>query len=98
MKHDYLWRVLRAYGMPEHFIDIVKSLYRSAWTPVMVNGELSVGFQVVRDGFKHLKSELDVCIFCITTLQEQMCTGHQLFGFITPHDLMFYFPLLKIIS
>lgn len=48
IKHDYLWTTLRAYGLPEHFIQIVKSLYRSARTKVMINGELSEDFAVTR--------------------------------------------------
>lgn len=48
IKHDYLWITLCSYGLPEHFIDIVRSLYSSARTKVMVNGELSAQFNVTR--------------------------------------------------
>lgn len=48
IKHDYLWKALSTYGLPAHFVDIVKSLYRFARTRVMVNGELSENFLVTR--------------------------------------------------
>lgn len=48
IKHDYLWITLREYGLPEHFIDTVKTLYKFARTQVMVNREMSDNFQVTR--------------------------------------------------
>jgi ribonuclease HI/exonuclease III/chemotaxis regulatin CheY-phosphate phosphatase CheZ len=36
--HDYLWRILRKNGFPEVFISLIKNLYISAKTTVMVNG------------------------------------------------------------
>jgi hypothetical protein len=41
IEHDYLWRALASYGMPEEFIRTVKALYSDAYTYVMVNGESS---------------------------------------------------------
>ena len=46
--HDYLWKVLRAFGIPEEFITTVKALYQEAETHVMINGHLSSKFRVTR--------------------------------------------------
>lgn len=41
MEHDYLWRILSAYKIPELFISSVKSLYSDAYTTVYINGVAS---------------------------------------------------------
>ncbi len=41
IEHDYLWRILSAYKIPELFISSVKSLYRDAYTTVYINGVAS---------------------------------------------------------
>jgi hypothetical protein len=46
--HDYLWKTLEAFGIPDQFIQTVKALYNGAETKVMVNGELSQPFRVIR--------------------------------------------------
>ena len=46
--HDYLWLTLEKYGLPPSFIDIIKSLYDSAKTLVIINGESSSPFRVTR--------------------------------------------------
>ncbi len=46
--HDYLWRVLQRFGIPDTFINIVKSLYENAETSIMVNGVLSRAYRVYR--------------------------------------------------
>ncbi len=46
--HDYLWRVLEKFGIPDSFIGLIKSLYRNARTSVMVNGILSTAYRVYR--------------------------------------------------
>jgi len=46
--HEYLWKVLKNFGFPDHFIDTVKTLYGAAETRVMVNGVLSTKFRVER--------------------------------------------------
>jgi ribonuclease HI/exonuclease III len=46
--HDYLYRCLEQYGLPDHFIQIVKSIYETAKTRVAVNGFLSKPFEVQR--------------------------------------------------
>jgi exonuclease III len=46
--HDYLWRTLAIYNLPESFISTVRSLYENAETKVMVNGVLSSPFKVSR--------------------------------------------------
>lgn len=39
--HDYLWRVLEKFRIPQSYIKILQSLYGDAWTSVMVIGSLS---------------------------------------------------------
>jgi exonuclease III len=49
IKHDYLWRALRAYGIPEEFISTVQALYSNAYTTVIINGvKSSLPFKVIR--------------------------------------------------
>ena len=44
IEHDYLWKTLRAFKIPDHFICTVQSLYSNASTKVMINGCLSTSF------------------------------------------------------
>ncbi len=44
--HNYLWKVLEAFQIPDQFIATIKSLYKNAHTRVMVNGFLSSLFKV----------------------------------------------------
>ncbi len=46
--HDYLWRVLETLHIPPSFIKMIKSLYASAETEVMVNGILSRAYRIYR--------------------------------------------------
>jgi hypothetical protein len=46
--HDYLFQCLRQFGFPEPFINIVRSVYSTAKTQVMINGHLSTPFQIRR--------------------------------------------------
>ena len=46
--HDYLWLTLEKYGLPPSFINTIKSLYESAETLVIINGESSSTFKVTR--------------------------------------------------
>jgi hypothetical protein len=46
--HPYLWDTLRKHGIPDLFINTVKSLYKFADTHVIVNGEMSSSFRVIR--------------------------------------------------
>ena len=49
IKHDYLWRTLKAYGIPEEFINTVQALYSDAYTTVIINGvKSSIPFKVIR--------------------------------------------------
>jgi hypothetical protein len=48
VSHEYLWKTLAKYNLPDKFINIVKSLYENAETQVMVNGVLSSPFKVSR--------------------------------------------------
>ena len=46
--HDYLWKVLATFGIPEVLIKLVKALYQNAETTIMINGYLSSTFKVTR--------------------------------------------------
>ena len=46
--HKYLWETLGKFGLPEQFINIIKSLYQNAETRVMINRVLSSPYKVVR--------------------------------------------------
>ncbi|KAF5344335.1 hypothetical protein D9758_013247 [Tetrapyrgos nigripes] len=46
--HEYLWKTLRKFKLPEAFITTVRHLYNDAHTKVMVNGHLSSDFKVKR--------------------------------------------------
>jgi hypothetical protein len=48
IRHEYLWRVLEEYGLPERFINIVSSLYGAANTVVIINGTISTPYNVYR--------------------------------------------------
>jgi hypothetical protein len=41
IEHDYLWRALKSYGIPDEFINTVNALYSDAYTLVAINGEFS---------------------------------------------------------
>jgi len=46
--HEYLWEVLKKFNFPESFIKTIQHLYENAVTTVMINGELSEPFQILR--------------------------------------------------
>ena len=46
--HAYLWEILKAYGLPDAFIERVKNLYKNAETSVMINRTPSGVFLVLR--------------------------------------------------
>lgn len=46
--HDYLWKVMERFGIPDSFVSCLKNLYANARTSVMVNGVLSSPFRVYR--------------------------------------------------
>jgi hypothetical protein len=48
ISHEYLWRTLEKYNLPQGFINTVRSLYESAETVVIINGAVSKPFQVSR--------------------------------------------------
>lgn len=48
IQHNYLWKVLKRFGLPLLFIDTVKTLYTNAETKVIVNREISKPFKVQR--------------------------------------------------
>ena len=39
VQHDFMFEVLRAFGVPEGFVRAVETLYRSATTSVKLNGD-----------------------------------------------------------
>ena len=46
--HPYLWEVLRKFKFPEEFIKTTQALYDNATSIVMINGELSDPFKILR--------------------------------------------------
>jgi hypothetical protein len=46
--HEYLWEILKRFGIPEHFINTVKTLYSTAKTKVIINGVISTFYEVKR--------------------------------------------------
>jgi hypothetical protein len=48
IRHDYLWEILEKYGIPDHFVRIIMSLYSKADTVVVINGVISSPFRVNR--------------------------------------------------
>lgn len=46
--HDYLWKVLEVFGIPETFTNMVKSLYGVARTSVVINGVTSETYRIYR--------------------------------------------------
>ena len=42
--HDYLWRVLQKYRLPDKFINMIKTLHQDAETRVMINGTMSTNY------------------------------------------------------
>ncbi len=48
ISHDYLWRVLETFGVPNSYTNTIKALYATAHTSVMINGILSRPYRVYR--------------------------------------------------
>ena len=48
IRHDYLWKTLEAFHIPQTFTNTVRSLYQHAHTQVAINGVLSDPFHVTR--------------------------------------------------
>ena len=46
--HPYLWEVLRKFEFPNRFINTVRALYDNATSTVMINGEMSDPFEILR--------------------------------------------------
>ncbi|TFY82529.1 hypothetical protein EWM64_g1481 [Hericium alpestre] len=46
--HEYLWKTLKKYNLPDEFIRTVKSLYETAYTKVAINGFFSCPYKVTR--------------------------------------------------
>ena len=46
IRHDYLWKTLEAFHLPQPFIWTVQALYNNAHTKVVINGVFSETFQV----------------------------------------------------
>src|ERR1700732_1366247 len=84
ISHDYLWRTLKKYNLPNNFIRTVRSLYDSAETVVILNGTISEPFQVsrgVRQG-----DPLSCLLFnlAIEPLANTLRKSEDLNGFIIP--------------
>ena len=48
IRHDYLWKTLDAFNVPQTFTKTVKSLYQNARTQVAINGVFSDPFPITR--------------------------------------------------
>ncbi|KAF8633797.1 hypothetical protein AX17_004355 [Amanita inopinata Kibby_2008] len=48
IRHDFLWDSLRKFGFPNNLIRLIRGLYESAYTSVIINGVLSDPFKVTR--------------------------------------------------
>jgi hypothetical protein len=48
IRHDYLWKALDAFNIPQTFIKMVKSLYQNMHTQVTINGVFSDPFLIMR--------------------------------------------------
>jgi len=48
IRHNYLWKTLEAFRLPQPFIQTIKALYRNARTKVAINGVFSETFRVRR--------------------------------------------------
>lgn len=48
IKHDYLWKAMKKFGLPHTFIKTVKTLYTNAHTMVAINGIFSKPYEVTR--------------------------------------------------
>jgi ribonuclease HI/exonuclease III len=46
--HDYLWKTLEGFQLPQQFINTIKSLYKYAETVVIINGVVSTKFKITR--------------------------------------------------
>jgi hypothetical protein len=48
IRHDYLWRTLESFNIPQTFIKTIQALYRNAQTQIAINGVFSPPFNVTR--------------------------------------------------
>ena len=48
IRHDYLWKTLEVFHLPQPFIKTVQALYQNAHTKVAINGVFSETFRVKR--------------------------------------------------
>jgi hypothetical protein len=48
IRHDYLWKTLESFDIPQTFINTVKALYQNAQTQVAINGIFSEPFDITR--------------------------------------------------
>ena len=48
IRHDYLWKTLEAFNLPETFTKTIKALYQNARTQVAINGMLSDPYKITR--------------------------------------------------
>ena len=48
ISHDYLWKTLEAFNLPQETISLIRNLYQDARSCVMINGVKSDSYQVIR--------------------------------------------------
>jgi hypothetical protein len=46
--HPYLWQVMKKFKFPEQFINMIRTLYKNTTSTIMINGELSKPFPILR--------------------------------------------------
>ena len=46
--HEYLWEILKEFGFPNQFINLIKMIYSRAKTSVMINGVTPAPIKVER--------------------------------------------------
>ena len=48
ISHKFLWKSLEKFGFPASFIRTIRALYQDAYTVVIINGEISLPFKIIR--------------------------------------------------
>ena len=48
IRHGYLWDTLKAFNLPDTFVNTIKSLYQNATTQVAINGFFSEPYRITR--------------------------------------------------
>jgi len=84
IKHDYLFDTLNTFQLPQLFTNAIKTLYKSAFTQVAINGFLSTPFKVTRG--VHQGDPLSCLLFnlAIEPLTCTLCNSQKIKGYNIP--------------